>query len=641
MSNVEPEWRSGVDSWPLHRSALVHPHPVAVASGRVLAADTHAAAVDAILKAGEVITRYVAGLAVASWAARESSDDTAVSAPSGNLSFGHFLSLAQQLAKREGHPLGPSMAALRASKAGPGKADAALTALLNLRNDVGHDLSSMSRAKAETVLTQRLPLDHLLATLLTLDGMLSLPLFVAEVSGYRESKYRISRTLLMGDSANRAADIIESGDPVDVPNVPYVSAGGLLLPLPPFIGWRHIAERENFELTLLDAIEEHDLRHATIYANERRDAGAAPILRELLAGGRRRTAKGFRLLNGKSLDETWHTVRRGLEGLGRALRREIPWARYSDKSVRWLAQRIGGGPGDPRSAIQERLFDGRSDLTDDESFQLDILLGRVEVVAEAIRRPIVDLKESGGTDARLDSRLESTGNLVDVLQVAVPWVVERIDRAHAAADSLASSTGSPDYLAIREALVNLFVHQDYRLAFPAQVELRPGKTVVFNPGSSMVAADRLIDGGRSIPRNPVLARALKLIGWAESAGSGIRAVRTTWERAGRRPPTFASNEGENSFTVELTWDPKGADYSVEWHRRLGVELTANQATVLEFIVDAGEPTPKAIIASCGLTSSDAEAALEHLVRQGLVMERQYRYRTTPFVKAALRKIRRS
>jgi hypothetical protein len=94
---------------------------------------------------------------------------------------------------------------------------------------------------------------------------------------------------------------------------------------------------------------------------------------------------------------------------------------------------------------------------------------------------------------------------------------------HPEATDLSRNDGSPDYLAMREALTNLFIHQDYAdQRSCARIAIRPNETEFFNAGYSLTAVDRLEEGGAHQARNPLVARALRLMGFAEIAGSGGR-----------------------------------------------------------------------------------------------------------------------
>ena len=88
----------------LRRASLVYPQPVAIACGRVIRARSLAERLDACLRAGEVLARYVSAVALSSFAAREGGDALNITALEGNLSFGHFLSTAQQVVEHRGAP---------------------------------------------------------------------------------------------------------------------------------------------------------------------------------------------------------------------------------------------------------------------------------------------------------------------------------------------------------------------------------------------------------------------------------------------------------------------------------------------------------------------------------------------------------
>src|SRR4030095_16411165 len=101
----------------------------------------------------------------------------------------------------------------------------------------------------------------------------------------------------------------------------------------------------------------------------------------------------------------------------------------------------------------------------------------------------------------------------------------------------AATSGSADYIAMREALVNVFIHQDYSdSSAAAQIEIQSERSTFFNPGRSLVSGTALLEGGKSQARNPLIARALRLIGFAELAGSGLRELQRVWRNAKRRPP---------------------------------------------------------------------------------------------------------
>src|SRR3954467_11487838 len=85
----------------LKRAALVYPQPVAIACGRVARSRSQAERLDACLRAAEVLARYLAAVALSSFAARDGGETLNLTPLDGPLSFGQFLSTVQQAANVE------------------------------------------------------------------------------------------------------------------------------------------------------------------------------------------------------------------------------------------------------------------------------------------------------------------------------------------------------------------------------------------------------------------------------------------------------------------------------------------------------------------------------------------------------------
>ncbi len=186
-------------------------------------------------------------------------------------------------------------------------------------------------------------------------------------------------------------------------------------------------------------------------------------------------------------------------------------------------------------------------------------------VRRALHRTMLDLRAVGEGDVRWKERVECHSNVLSSLRAGVDFVARHRGIDGASFDELAKTTGSADYLAMREALINLFVHQDYLDASAAaQIELASERAVFFNTGYSLVSAEHLVEGGRSQSRNPLIARALRLIGFAELAGSGLAALLRAWRGLERRPPQFESDREHNSFTVRLDWRLVEKTYDKSW-----------------------------------------------------------------------------
>lgn len=179
---------------------------------------------------------------------------------------------------------------------------------------------------------------------------------------------------------------------------------------------------------------------------------------------------------------------------------------------------------------------------------------------------------------------------------------------------------------MREALVNLFVHQDYDDARTAgQIDITEHQTKFVNAGRSLVDPVSLSEGATSQARNPLIGRALRLIGFAELAGSGLREVHTVWRQAKRRPPVIRSDEEDNTFTLTLDWRPLPDLSDSFWKSRLGVSIGLSEATTVALAAEPMGVSVHEVASSQGLTVDDAQQLLARLVTQALVQQRGDRF----------------
>lgn len=238
------------------------PQPVAVAVGRVVRSRTASEQLDAVLKAAEVLTRYTAVVALASYAAREDETDLAPLSLAGPLSFGHFLSVVQSIANRPvEHPVRAEL--VSAFRAGGTPADTALVALLTLRNREGHDLRHVDRSKAELIHRADRPLEHVVAAIDALRPLLRLPLVVVE-------EQRVERGEIIAECLFLAGEVPPFPEHRNVPagvhfvGTPYLDTPHGLLCLSPGVIWDLVESQSAFGCYFVDRVSDKGVRYRSM-----------------------------------------------------------------------------------------------------------------------------------------------------------------------------------------------------------------------------------------------------------------------------------------------------------------------------------------------------------------------------------------
>lgn len=120
------------------------------------------------------------------------------------------------------------------------------------------------------------------------------------------------------------------------------------------------------------------------------------------------------------------------------------------------------------------------------------------------------------------------------------------------------------------------------------------------------------------------ARAVRLVGFAEIAGSGLRLLHSAWRGAHRPLPRIVSDREANSFTLTLDWRLLAEPHDELWHR-LGVRLTLSQAELLRLVKSRPDATLEALTKASGMTTDAVRADLDHLELQRLLERRGGQY----------------
>ncbi|HPI19369.1 MAG TPA: putative DNA binding domain-containing protein [Candidatus Kapabacteria bacterium] len=105
---------------------------------------------------------------------------------------------------------------------------------------------------------------------------------------------------------------------------------------------------------------------------------------------------------------------------------------------------------------------------------------------------------------------------------------------------------------LREALVNMIVHRDYRQNIKSTVEVRPQKVIFYNPAQMFkptISIESLKRQHPSRPGNKLIAKIFYLMGLFENWGGGTLHIINESLKNGKISPEFSFQEG--MFKLEL------------------------------------------------------------------------------------------
>lgn len=189
----------------------------------------------------------------------------------------------------------------------------------------------------------------------------------------------------------------------------------------------------------------------------------------------------------------------------------------------------------------------------------------------------------------------------------------------------------PDYVAFREAAINLMIHQDYGdHGRKASIKIFADRTVFWNPGDAFATEAELLDPTEKEVRNPAIVKAFRRIGLSDQAGTGIRAIFRNWHALGHVPPQLKNDKSRKEFSLVLIDKPLVTDAMKRLRQTIGVSLTQEQADVLALALEQVDGQRISLTDMRGLgigTTQQARRIAEHLVRQQLLeplSDTQYR-----------------
>ena len=258
-----------------------------------------------------------------------------------------------------------------------------------------------------------------------------------------------------------------------------------------------------------------------------------------------------------------------------------------------------------------------------------LLFGTSAAMHRILPRQIVDFRifqcrrAEWLPEQRWDERIESLaeGNILNAWRRIVEVYRTRFAESRFELDDTTMQrTGTPpDYLAFREAVLNLLIHQDYGdHTRKATITLYADEHQFWNPGASFVCGEEFFKAGDKPVRNTRLRAMLTRIGIGEQANTGIRNIFAHQRVMGRIPPVITNNPAEHFFAVTLSKLRLVSQNQQILLQKIGARLSDPQAALFIHALGQGEVRPLEAQSVCGLAIKETSDALNHLVVQRLL-----------------------
>ena len=258
-----------------------------------------------------------------------------------------------------------------------------------------------------------------------------------------------------------------------------------------------------------------------------------------------------------------------------------------------------------------------------------LLFGTGRYVRQLVPRPVLDYQridtsfDNWSAELRWHDRYVFEENIFQTWQGLVTRYM-RIAEHPFSIDpaTLRRNDDPPDYVAFREAAINLLIHQDYGdHGRKASIKLFTDRTVFWNPGDAFATDAELLDPTEKEVRNPAIVKAFRRIGLSDQAGAGIRAIFRNWHELGRAPPRLTNDKARKEFELVLLNEPLVSEAMRQFQQALGTQLTAEQADVLAMALSKPQGESLSLTAIRGLgisTTQKAKSVADHLVHLQLL-----------------------
>lgn len=215
---------------------------------------------------------------------------------------------------------------------------------------------------------------------------------------------------------------------------------------------------------------------------------------------------------------------------------------------------------------------------------------------------------------------ETSADILTQVADVMRFIRKHVNKALIISDSQTENIPRWDYPmdAVREIVLNMIVHRDYRSASDSIVKIFPNYIQFYNPGSlpDTISIEQLMSNQYvSTPRNRQIAKMFKELGEIEKYGTGIRRVCAMCETYGCKKPKWEIV----SDGVRVTLYGHGfSELGNELGNELGKKLGEKRVEILKAIADDSKISTKQLAEMFGMSLPAMDRHLKYLKDKGFL-----------------------
>ncbi|MBR6770063.1 MAG: putative DNA binding domain-containing protein [Lachnospiraceae bacterium] len=170
--------------------------------------------------------------------------------------------------------------------------------------------------------------------------------------------------------------------------------------------------------------------------------------------------------------------------------------------------------------------------------------------------------------------------------------------------------------AVREAVANCMVNGDYLGRGGLVIVKKKDDLRISNPGSFRIDIRDAVNGGKSDPRNALIARMFNLVKVGSRTGKGVPDIYQVWEKKGWKMPQVKERLQPDRITVKL---PLYEDNTAQLDERFFGKYQKYRDDLINYVTRVIQVENITVMERLALDRQEAEQLLQQMEEEGILM----------------------